>query len=296
MQEKYDWDIWISTGDKPLIYRFVPDLSKRLANIRGVPKDAKINYNIVISDWNTAPKFSDTDFAFTPPADAKKVDSLDEDEEESGPHPLLGQPAPTFTTEDVDGHPFDLQKHLGKDVILLDFWATWCGPCVEAMPTMEAVAKKFADKGLLFKAVNSGEDAQTIKEFLTSSKLNPPVVLDTKGEIGPLYKVNGIPQSVLIGKDGKVQVVHIGFAPALKEILTKEIEDLIAGKDLAGPQLKAAEEAQEAGSEREKGRACTGADKRRIESGGKLNLRLSTTKSYLDTAHTDTAGRRCCSP
>jgi peroxiredoxin len=239
----YDFDIWISTGDKPLVYKVAPDLSKKLANSSGLPKGAKINYQILVTDWNTDPKFADADFAFKPPADAQKVDSLFGQEEEGGPHPLVGQPAPTFKTEDVDGHPFDLATHLGKNVILLDFWATWCGPCVEAMPQIDAVAKKFADKGLVFRAVNCGEDAKTIKEFLEMSKLDAPVILDTKPEIGPLYQVNGIPQTVLIGNDGKVQVVHVGFAPALPDLLKQEIEDLLAGKDLAAAQLKKSDEA-----------------------------------------------------
>ena len=102
----------------------------------------------------------------------------------------MGQAAPAFTTEDVDGHPIDLKKHLGKNVILLDFWATWCGPCVQAMPQVDAVAKKFADKGLVFYGVNAGEDAATIKEFFTTSKLEVPVALDTKNEIGPLVSMS----------------------------------------------------------------------------------------------------------
>ena len=138
-----------------------------------------------------------------------------------------GKPAPAFTTTDVDGHPIDLKKNLGKNVIMLDFWATWCGPCVQAMPQVDAVAKKFADKGLVFYAVNAGEEPAAIKEFLTTSKMEIPVALDQKGEIGPLYGVEGIPQTVLIGKDGKVQVVHVGYNGQLGKMLTKEIEALL---------------------------------------------------------------------
>ena len=69
--------------------------------------------------------------------------------------------------DQVEGKPIDLKASLGKNVILLDFWATWCGPCVKAMPEVEAVAKKFKEKGLVFYAVNAGEDAATIKEFLS---------------------------------------------------------------------------------------------------------------------------------
>jgi peroxiredoxin/outer membrane protein assembly factor BamB len=246
-QEKFDWEIWIATGDKPLIQKVVPDLAKQFAAAGGRMKDVKISYLVAFKDWNVAPKFTDADFAFTPPADAEKVDSLLEGlqgRDEEGPHPLLGQPAPAFATVDLDEHPFDLKKHLGKDVILLDFWATWCGPCVEALPKVDAAAKKFAGKGLVFRAVNCGEEAATIKEFLTSSKLDSPVALDTKNEIGPAYKVEGIPQTVLIGKDGKVQVVHVGYSENIGDMLSSEIQDLLDGKDLAGPQLKKASDAR----------------------------------------------------
>jgi thiol-disulfide isomerase/thioredoxin len=251
-QESIDWEIWIATGDKPLVEKVVPDFSKQFAEAGGEMKDAKLGYVVLFTDWNVAPKFRDADFTFTPPADAEKVDSLLEGigGREEGPHPLLGQPAPAFETTDLDGHPFDLKKHLGKNVILLDFWATGCGPCVEALPKVDAAAKKFADKGLIFRAVNCGEDAATIKEFLESNKLESPIALDTKNEIAPLYKVEGIPQTVLIGKDGKVQVVHVGFSEDIGDMLTKEIQDLLAGKDLAGPELKKAEEARKKKADR----------------------------------------------
>ena len=69
-----------------------------------------------------------------------------------------GRRRPPFTTDDLEGHPIDLKKNLGKNVIMLDFWATWCGPCIQAMPQVDAVAKKFAPKGLVFYAVNAGEE------------------------------------------------------------------------------------------------------------------------------------------
>ncbi len=251
-QESFDWDIWIATGDKPLVHKIVPDFSRQFAESNGPMKNAKINYIVSLRDWNVAPKFTNADFTFAPPADAEQVDSLFEGVggQEEGPHPLLGQPAPAFQTTDLNGHPFDLKTHLGKDVILLDFWATWCGPCVEALPKVDAAAKKFANKGFVFRAVNCGEDAATIKEFLESNKLDSPVALDTKNEIAPLYKVEGIPQTVVIGKDGKVQVVHVGYSEDIGNMLSKEIQDLLAGKDLAGPELKKAEEVRKKKADR----------------------------------------------
>ncbi len=251
IQDDLDWDIWIDAGKVPLVYKLVPDLAKQLADAGPQFQDAKMSYTVTFSDWNVSPKFTPADFSFTPPPGAQKVDELLEMPEEP-PHPLLGQPAPPFVTTNVDGHPIDLKKYLRKNVIMLDFWATWCGPCVQAMPEVDAVAKKFANKGLVFFGVNAGEDAATVKEFLKDSKLEVPVALDEKNEISPLYKVEGIPQTLLIGKDGKVQVVHVGYSSQLGKLLTKEIEALLAGKDLASETLaKADESAKKAGAENE---------------------------------------------
>jgi peroxiredoxin len=243
IQEDVDWDIWIDAGHEPLIRKVAPDLTKQLAAAGAQLGDAKIEFTESFADWNVAPKFTDADFKFTPPADAEQVDSMMQRPEEP-PHPLLGQPAPAFTTTDLEDQPIDLAKQLGKNVVMLDFWATWCGPCVQAMPQVEEVAKKFKEKGLVFYAVNCGEDAETIKAFLEQAKLDPTVALDAKDEIGPLYKVEGIPQTVLIGKDGTVQVVHVGFGPDLGKLLSKEVEDLLAGKDLAKQALAKWEERQ----------------------------------------------------
>jgi peroxiredoxin len=234
--EQYGVDVWIEADEtKPLLRKIQPDLSRR------VPEGASVEYVMLYKDWDVAPKFTDADFAFSPPEDAEQVDSLFEQPPEPV-HPLVGQPAPDFETVGPDDHPITLKDQLGKNVIMLDFWATWCGPCVMAMPKVEAVAKKFADKGLVFYAVNSGEDAETIKEFLKNSNLDVPVALDLDGNItGQLYQAEGIPQTVLIGKDGKVQVVHVGYSESLADELTTEIEALLQGKDLASEQLAKAE-------------------------------------------------------
>jgi thiol-disulfide isomerase/thioredoxin len=245
-QEEFNWEIWIDAGDKPLVRKIVPDLSKQFAQAGGMLEDAKIEYVVTLKDWNIEPNFADADFAFTPPEGATKVDSLYEGlagAEEEGPHPLLGEAAPAFQTIGLDDKPIDLAAHVGKDVIMLDFWATWCGPCVQAMPEVDGVAEKFADRGLVFYAVNVAEDAETIKEFLKTSKLEVPVAMDADGKITESYGVEGIPQTVLIGKDGKVQVVHVGFIDNLADELSQQVEDLLAGKDLAAEVLAKSKDA-----------------------------------------------------
>jgi thiol-disulfide isomerase/thioredoxin len=245
-REDFSWDIWIAASERPLVQKVVPDFSKQFA---GDPEaNVKLEYSLVFSDWDLAPKFTDADFAFDPPAGAEEVGSLFEGlagGQEEGPHPLLGEPAPPFKTVNLRDEPIDLAAHVGKDIVMLDFWATWCGPCVQAMPDIERVAKKFADRGLVLYAVNVGEDAETITEFLKSRELDVPVAMDLDNTISQQYHASGIPQTVLIGKDGKVQVVHVGFSPNLADELSKQIEELLTGKDLAADALAKAESPNE---------------------------------------------------
>jgi thiol-disulfide isomerase/thioredoxin len=149
------------------------------------------------------------------------------------PSPLLGKPAPAFVTIDQNGNTVDLKTYLGKNVVMLDFWATWCGPCIKAMPHVASVAEKYEDRGLIFFFVNEREDPDTVKEFMASMKLDARVAMDFDGKIQKAYLGPGLPHSVIIGKDGTVQVDHVGYSEALVEILGEEIEALLAGKNLA---------------------------------------------------------------
>lgn len=153
-------------------------------------------------------------------------------------HELVGEQAPQFTATDLTGQTVHLDQFAGQDVVILDFWATWCGPCVDALPIISRVAENFKHQHVVFYAVNEGETSETIREFLTSEDLNVPVLLDQEGTIGRLFQVSGIPQTVLIDKEGRVQVVHVGFDGNLEEQLTQELDDILAGKDLASAALK----------------------------------------------------------
>src|SRR5690349_4238380 len=81
-------------------------------------------------------------------------------------HPLDGKPAPAFSLDLLKGGKATLADHKNKNVVILDFWATWCGPCVQAMPIVSEVAKSFADKGVVLYAVNEQEEADAVKAFL----------------------------------------------------------------------------------------------------------------------------------
>ena len=239
-QEEFDWEAWIEEGDRPVLRRFSPDMTKTLGE-SGTPfgKNMKMEFSLTYSDWEPNVAFSDEVFVFDLPEGAEKTDSLFEATEDQGPHPLVGKPAPALDVELLDGKQVTLEELKGK-VVILDFWATWCGPCVKAMPTITEVAKQYEPKGVVFFAVNVQEDEDTVREFLKKQELEITVAMDSDGAVGERYQAEAIPQTVLIGKDGTVQVVHVGLVPGLKQKLSNELDALLKGENLAEKALEKA--------------------------------------------------------
>ncbi len=224
-------DLWIATGDTPTLYRIVPTLHDILAMLKkdfgdGVQFDVAVD----LRKWSFDDSLA-TQLAFTPP---EGVQLVSEFHEPVAADALLGLPAPKFTAASLDNTQFDIASKLGDKIIVLDFWATWCGPCRIAMPILDKVSREFASEGVELYAVNIQEDAEDIREFLTSEGLDVSVVMDTEGAISTLYKVEPIPQTVIIGRDGTVQAVHIGVSPDLEENLRHELSVLAKGGSLVG--------------------------------------------------------------
>ncbi|MFA6560048.1 MAG: TlpA disulfide reductase family protein, partial [Candidatus Obscuribacterales bacterium] len=114
--------------------------------------------------------------------------------------------------------------------VVLDFWATWCPPCRQALPILAEVTKAYEAKGVKFYAVDLKEEPGKIEAFLRSQGLQINVALDKDGKAAAAYKVEGIPQSVIIGKDGLVKVVHVGFGGDLKTRLASELDSILNEK------------------------------------------------------------------
>lgn len=145
-------------------------------------------------------------------------------------HPTLGIQAPVFTATMLDGSTFELSEYLGRDVVILDFWATWCGPCVRSLPTVSEVAADYRDRGVRFFAVDIGETPDAVRQFLESTSLDLRVVMDVDGSISELYRAEAIPHTVIIGSDGKVSFAHVGASPNLRAELTGELDRLVAAR------------------------------------------------------------------
>lgn len=126
----------------------------------------------------------------------------------------VGEEYRDFTAELADGGSFTLSEQEGK-VILLNFWATWCGPCVGEMPAFPRLIGDYGDQLSLI-AVNCMEDADTVRAFLDQNGYTFPVALDEEGTVSALYPTDGIPYTVVIGQNGRIAAIQLGADTADK--------------------------------------------------------------------------------
>jgi len=129
---------------------------------------------------------------------------------------------------------FGLEGKLPDDlkgkVVLLDFWASWCGPCKESFPVMEELHQKYGAKGLVILAVNVDEEADAMKDFLKSHPVTFTIVHDQTKKLVNTASIGSMPTSFVIGKDGKVASIHKGFhGKESANQYVEEIEKLLAG-------------------------------------------------------------------
>ncbi len=153
-----------------------------------------------------------------------------------GGGPLIGKPAPAFVLETADGQVVELEKLRGQ-VVVLDFWATWCGPCRIGLPLLHDVAQwtraqdlpvRIYTVNVLERAETPQERLETVNEFWKKQGFTLPVIMDVKNETVGTYNVTGIPTTVIIRADGVVHAYHQGLVPvqAIKDDIAEAVEAL----------------------------------------------------------------------
>jgi peroxiredoxin len=129
--------------------------------------------------------------------------------------------APSFTLKDLNGKETKLEDQRGK-IVFLNFWATWCPPCRDEMPSMEKLYTKFRDRDFAMLAVDLQEGAKKVRAFKEKFKLNFPILLDSDGSVGVEYGAFSIPTTYLIDREGYV----IGGALGARDWASKEAFEL----------------------------------------------------------------------
>ncbi|MFQ5593496.1 MAG: redoxin domain-containing protein [Anaerolineae bacterium] len=149
-----------------------------------------------------------------------------------GRTPSAGDLAPDFTLKNLKGEEISLSDFKGQPV-LINFWATWCGPCRIEMPVMDAMYQKYQDEGFVVLAVDVQESITVVQSFVNSMGLTFPILLDLKSEIadGP-YRIRAFPTSYFVGRDGKITAAHRGMMT--EPIMQRYMDQVLATQAVAG--------------------------------------------------------------
>lgn len=135
--------------------------------------------------------------------------------------------APDFTLRAMNGGPnLRLAEQRGR-VVMVNFWATWCGPCRQEMPHLDRLYQKYRSSGFVLLGVNVDEDARKAAEVATKLGVTFPVLLDTDKAVSKLYDLSTMPSTVIIDRDGKVRYFHRGYLAGYEDNYDKQIRELL---------------------------------------------------------------------
>jgi peroxiredoxin len=137
-----------------------------------------------------------------------------------------GAAAPQFSLAARGGQNISLAQYKGQ-VVMLNFWASWCGPCRQEMPLLESIYKKYHKLGFIMLGVNVEPDTQAANEWLKVTPVSFPILYDTESKVSKLYDVAGMPTSVIIDRAGKVRMVHRSYRPGDENEYLDSIRTLI---------------------------------------------------------------------
>jgi thiol-disulfide isomerase/thioredoxin len=147
-----------------------------------------------------------------------------------------GRVAPDFELTMLDGTRMRLAEHVGREVIVLNFFATWCGPCRAEIPELERFHRAHSSEGVLLVGIDAEEKHTAVEGFVRDLKFTYPVGIDGTGDIGKLYDVSAYPTTVVIGADGRVKVYEVSAIAnadvSLGGVITPEIAAIHAGRGI----------------------------------------------------------------
>ena len=134
--------------------------------------------------------------------------------------------APEFSLPDAQGNTVALGDYEGQ-VVLINFWASWCGPCREEMPLLEALHQRYEPLGFTMLGVNVEEDSALADKFLKSTSVSFPILYDRNNEVSKLYEVIAMPSTVILDKQGTLRYVHHGYEPGYENDYQDQIRTLL---------------------------------------------------------------------
>lgn len=140
--------------------------------------------------------------------------------------------APDFTLPNLDGKDVTLSEMLAEGPVIIDFWATWCKPCIKAFPGLEAIHEKYKSRGLkvLAISVDSPRSRAHVGPFIRSKKYTFEVLLDAQGRVARKYNAVILPRTVLLSPEGEIVLATVGYRPSNHEKIEDELLSILPAK------------------------------------------------------------------
>lgn len=135
-------------------------------------------------------------------------------------------PAPAFTLTALGGDQTALSQYKGQ-VVMVNFWATWCGPCQQEMPVLDQMYKKYKPAGFTLLGISVDKAGPAVKDLMTRKPVSFPILLDPANEVSKVYHVDEMPSTVIIDRKGEIRYIHRGYKPGDENEYQDRIRQLI---------------------------------------------------------------------
>ncbi len=139
---------------------------------------------------------------------------------------LAGQSAPDFVLKSATGENVRLSEYRG-DVVMINFWATWCGPCRQEMPLLDELYARYQRVGFSLLGINIDDDSRRAMAMVDELGVSFPVLFDEHKEVSKLYEVEAMPVTILLDREGTVRHIHHGYKPGYEQDYLNEIRALL---------------------------------------------------------------------
>jgi thiol-disulfide isomerase/thioredoxin len=136
------------------------------------------------------------------------------------------KPAPKFSLKSMAGKPVSLDQYKGQ-VVMINFWASWCVPCRQEMPILDKLHTKYKPMGFTMIGVNVEPDSSLAANWLKGTPVTFPILFDTKSEVSKLYSVAGMPSTVIVDRKGNLRWLHRGYKPGDENKYLDQIRALV---------------------------------------------------------------------
>ena len=138
----------------------------------------------------------------------------------------LREEAPDFTLKSLEGSNLRLEEYRGQ-VVLINFWASWCGPCRQEMPVLDRLHHRYEDTGFAVLGINVEGDSGSAREIVDKTNVTFPILFDDEQKVSELYSLEAMPSTVVVDRDGVIRYIHRGYKPGDEAKYVEVVKELI---------------------------------------------------------------------